>query len=377
MDLKLLPVLFLLDATVLHGDGQGEAPLDGSFGLFSSYFFHWNDSRINLKGTEAENSNDANMTFIIKGYLIGQGMTRLVPSVFTLVFCIALPLNVIAIIILLFKIKVKKPAVVYMLNLAIADVLFVIFLPFKIIYRFSGNDWRIGEGMCRIVTATFYCNMYCSILIMTSISVDRFLAVVYPIQSLYWRTTTRAWLACIFIWILSISSTIPLLITQQTYVVKDLNITTCYDMLSWEILRGFYLYYFTTYISLLFFLPLIITTFCYISIIRKLSSSVIDSTFKRSQAVVLTVIVLCVFVLCFGPTNTIFLIHYLGYFQGTSGILYFTYVTCACFSSISCCLDPLIYYYGSSKCRMYLHNLLCCKTKNSSEEKITCATKST
>ncbi|XP_069820824.1 proteinase-activated receptor 1-like [Dendropsophus ebraccatus] len=293
-------------------------------------------------------------------------MTGLIPSVYTLVFSVAFPLNVMAIIIFLFKIGVTKPAVVYMLNLAIADVLFVIFLPFTIIYRFSGNDWLVGEEMCRIVTAAFYSNMYCSILLMTGISVDRYLAVVYPIHSLYWRTTTRAWVACMFIWALSISSTVPLLITKQTYVINDLNITTCYDLLSFEIQQSFIFNYFTTYIFLLFFLPLLITTFCYIGVIRKLSSSGINSTFTRSRAVLLTVTVLVVFVLCFGPTNIIFLIHCLGYYTKSNDFLYFAYVMCTCISSISCCLDPLIYYFGSSMCHRYLRNILCCKIDSGS-----------
>ncbi|XP_069819647.1 proteinase-activated receptor 1-like [Dendropsophus ebraccatus] len=280
-----------------------------------------------------------------------------------------------AIIIFLFKIRVRRPAVVYMLNLAIADVLFVIFLPFTIIYRFSGNDWLVGEEMCRIVTAAFYSNMYCSILLMTGISVDRYLAVVYPIHSLYWRTTTRAWVACMFIWTLSISSTVPLLITKQAYVINDLNITTCYDLLSFETQQSFFFNYFTTYISLLFFLPLLITTFCYICVIRKLSSSEINSTFTRSRAVLLTVTVLVVFVLCFGPTNIIFLIHCLGYKE--TNFLYFAYVTCSCISSISCCLDPLIYYFGSSKCHRYLRKILCCKIDSDSEGNPVYGTKST
>ncbi|XP_044138973.1 proteinase-activated receptor 1-like [Bufo gargarizans] len=304
-------------------------------------------------------------------------MTRFIPSVYTLVFMVALPINVMAIFIFLIKIKVRKPAVVYMLNLAIADVLFIIFLPFTIIYRFSGNDWRIGEGMCRLVTAAFNCNMYCSVLLMTSISVDRFLAVVYPIQSLYWRTTTRAWMACILTWILAISSTVPLLITQQTYHIKTLNITTCHDMLPLEVRRNFYAHYFTTYISLLFFLPLIITTFCYIGVIRKLSSTAIVSTFSRSRAVVLTVTVLCVFVLGFGPANIIFFFHYLSFYKQPSEMLYVMYIVCVCISSISCCLDPLIYCYGFSKCQTYLQSLMCCKTESGSEGEPTYRSKCT
>ncbi|CAI9621364.1 unnamed protein product, partial [Staurois parvus] len=106
-----------------------------------------------------------------------------------------------------------------MLNLAIADTLLVSVLPFYIVYRFLENNWIFGEGMCRFVTAAFYCNTYCSVLLMTSISVDRFLAVVYPVRSLSWRTVTRAWLVCGVIWVMSLASTVPLLIIEQSFMI--------------------------------------------------------------------------------------------------------------------------------------------------------------
>ncbi|XP_075694651.1 proteinase-activated receptor 1-like [Rhinoderma darwinii] len=305
-----------------------------------------------------------NITTQAERYLSGQWLTRLVPSVYTLVFIVALPLNVIAIIIFLFKMKVRKPAVVYMLNLAAADVLFVSVLPFSIIYRFSGNDWPFGPGMCRFVTAAFYCNMYCSILLMTSISVDRFLAVVYPMHSLSWRTMSRAWMVCFFIWIISIASIVPLFLSEQTQHVTSLDITTCHDVLDLKDLKSFYLYYFSTFILVFFFFPLIITTISYVIIIHSLSISGIENSCKKTRALVLAIIVLCVFIMCFGPTNCIFLIHYLYFHHGANESLYFAYILCACISSISCCLDPLIYYYASSQCQRYLYSLVCCKKVN-------------
>ncbi|KAM3940625.1 proteinase-activated receptor 1-like [Leptodactylus fuscus] len=302
-----------------------------------------------------------NITTRAENYLRSQWLTRLVPSVYTLVFLVALPLNVMAVIIFLFKMKVRKPAVVYMLNLATADVLFVAVLPFNITYRFSGNDWYFGPGMCRFVTAAFYCNMYCSILLMTSISVDRFLAVVYPMHSLSWRTMSRAWLVCSFIWIISIASVVPLFLSEQTQHIASLGITTCHDVLDLKDLKGFYFYYFSAFILAFFFLPLIITTISYVFIIHSLSSSSMENSCKKTRALVLAIIVLCVFVMCFGPTNFIFLIHYLYFHHGANESLYFAYILCACISSINCCLDPLIYYYASSQCQKYLYSLLCCK----------------
>ncbi|CAI9622308.1 unnamed protein product, partial [Staurois parvus] len=286
-------------------------------------------------------------------------VTRLAPSIYTVVFLVAFPLNIMAIVMFLVKMKVRKPAVVYMLNLATADVLFVSILPFYIAYRFLGSNWLIGEGMCRFVTVAFYCNMYCSMLLMTSISVDRFLAVVYPVRSLSWRTVTRAWWVCGVIWVISLVSTVPLLITDQAWKFSNLNITLCHDIQYFGKDLKFYFYYFISLISLFFFLPLFITTFCYIGIIRSLSRSIFDRTHKRSRAICLSVVVLSVFVLCFGPTNVIYLINYVKVFENYDRSLYIPYILCVSISSINCCLDPLIYYFTFSECKRYVYNLLC------------------
>ncbi|XP_075126110.1 proteinase-activated receptor 1-like [Leptodactylus fuscus] len=306
-------------------------------------------------------------------YLSSKWLTMLVPSIYTMVVTVALPLNVMAILMFLLKIKNKTPAVVYMLNLAIADVLFVAMLPFNIVYRFSGNNWQIGEGMCRIVTAAFYCNMYCSILLMTSMSVDRYMAVVFPIRSRSWRTNNRAWLVCVFIWLVSIASAVPLLLTKQTIYIASLDVTTCHDVLELKDQQNFYMYYFTAMSSIFFFFPLVITIFCYIEIIRTLSKSTKDirNSSKKTRAILLTAIVLTVFIICFGPTNIFFLVHYLHFLDVYSESLYNAYILCTCISSTSSCLDPLIYYFVSSRCRKYVYSLLCCKTPNTLETKKT------
>ncbi|KAE8636075.1 hypothetical protein XENTR_v10002829 [Xenopus tropicalis] len=310
-----------------------------------------------LLSRSARKPSRRNITKEAEQYLSSQWLTKFVPSLYTVVFIVGLPLNLLAVIIFLFKMKVRKPAVVYMLNLAIADVFFVSVLPFKIAYHLSGNDWLFGPGMCRIVTATFYCNMYCSVLLIASISADRFLAVVYPMHSLSWRTMSRACMACAFIWVVSVASTMPLLLTEQTQKIPGLDITTCHDVLDFD-LKKFNFYYFSSFCLLFFFLPFIITTVCYIGIIRSLSSSSLENSCKKSRALFLAVVVLCVFIVCFGPTNVIFLTHYL---LESNESLYFAYILSACIGSISCCLDPLIYYYASSQCQRYLYSLLCCR----------------
>ncbi|XP_073480419.1 proteinase-activated receptor 1-like [Aquarana catesbeiana] len=262
-----------------------------------------------------------------------------------------------AIIIFLVKMKVRKPAVVYMLNLATADVLYVSFLPSQIVYRFLGSNWMFGEVMCRFVMAAFYCNMYCSVLLMTIISVDRFLAVVYPVRSLSWRTVKRAWLVCGVIWVISLAGSVHFLIKQQiaTYHMQ----TLCHEFPNYDNFKTFYFFYGITAISLLL-LQLCIVTFCYIGIIRTLSSSKVDGTHKRSRAIRLSVVVLCVFVFSFMPITVIHLIHYVKVLSHDDS-LYIPFRIFTSFSSINCCLDPLIYYFASSQSKKYVYRLLCWK----------------
>ncbi|NXP28980.1 PAR1 protein, partial [Scytalopus superciliaris] len=297
------------------------------------------------------------------GFLTSRWLTRFVPSVYTLVLVLSLPLNITAILVFLKKMKIEKPAVIYMLNLALADVLFVSVLPFKIAYHFLGNDWVFGSPMCRFITAAFYCNMYCSIMLMTSISFDRFLAVVYPMQSLGWRTLTHASLICLVIWLVAIAGVIPFLIREQTMEIPKLNITTCHDVLRESELHGYYLHFFSIFSSVFFIVPFIISTVCYVCIIRCLSSStIVAKQNKKTRALLLCVAVFSVFVICFGPTNVLLLIHYIHFsYDNSLEYLYFAYLLCVCISSVSCCIDPFIYYYASSQYQRQFFSLFNCK----------------
>ncbi|XP_077318695.1 proteinase-activated receptor 1-like [Lithobates pipiens] len=293
----------------------------------------------------------------VRKLLHSEWLSKFVPGVYTVVFSLSLPLNIVVVLIFLIKIKIKKPAVVYMLNLAIADLLFVCMMPFNMVYRFSGNNWRAGDVMCHTVIAGFYFNMYCSILLITSMSVDKFLAVIYPIQSLAWRTLTRAWIVCFFIWMVSIASTVPLLITQQIFYIKNLDITTCHDVQDHKKLGSFYLYYFSFFTALFFFVPLIVTVFCYAATIKRLSSSQLGNTDRKKQAVVLAIIVLSIFILCFGPANIIFFVHNILVNSTSATNLYLAYLVCTAISSISTTLNPLLYFVASPK----LQSILLCK----------------
>ncbi|KAJ8396548.1 hypothetical protein AAFF_G00016140 [Aldrovandia affinis] len=294
-------------------------------------------------------------------FLTGPLMTTVIPSIYTLVFIVSVPLNGAAILMFALKIRPIKPAAVYMLNLASADLLFALLLPFKASYHFGGNDWVFGPALCRVVTAAFYCNMYCSVLLMTCIAADRFLAVVYPMRSLTWRSQRKAVVACGAMWLLAVAGATPFLVSEQVIHLPELGITTCHDVLDIGEQRGYYLYFFPVFSVAFFFLPLVITTVCYAWIIRVLSFAGVSKRSKKTRAVVMAVTVLAVFVLCFTPTNVLLLAHYVQFAGRHSDGSYAAYLVSMGIGSVSVCLDPLLYYFGSSQCQKQVARVLHCR----------------
>uniref|UniRef100_A0A4W5QAD7 Proteinase-activated receptor 1 n=1 Tax=Hucho hucho TaxID=62062 RepID=A0A4W5QAD7_9TELE len=300
-------------------------------------------------------------------FLTGRLSTIFIPTLYTIVFLISVPLNTVAMLFFARRIRPMKPAVIFMLNLAAADLLFTLLLPFKIVYHYSGNDWGFGEGMCRLVTAAFYCNMYSSVLLMTCISVDRLLAVAYPINSLAWRSPCNAALACSSMWVLAVGGSLPLVLSQQTVYYDSLGITTCHDIQDLKLLEGRYLFFFPILSCTLYFLPLFVMVTCYSRVVQVLNRAprgVIGRSRQKARAVVMVVIVLVVFVICFTPTNAILLAHYLqigGRVAGEPDATHVAYLVSLCVGSISCCLDPLVYYFGSSRCQRQLAGALGCR----------------
>nr|XP_055036752.1 proteinase-activated receptor 1-like [Misgurnus anguillicaudatus] len=295
-------------------------------------------------------------------------VTRVMPSFYILLFLISLPLNALALVTFTCKIKEKKPAVIYMSNLACVDLLFTLLLPLKIHYHLNGSDWVFGEVACRVLSAAFYCYMYCSILLMMCMSVDRLLAVVFPIVSLTWRTTRNSAYICALVWMLALIGTVPLLLITQTLNIKDLGMT-CHDALRYDDPADqTYMNLFSILSCLYFFLPLVITLVCYSSIIYALSvksgrlaTSSSSSSNQRRRAIIMTIATMIEFVVCFAASNAILLYHCVvlitGGTRGEGNASYMAYMLAVCAGSSSVFLDPLLYYYGSSQCRQQIRSV--------------------
>lgn len=105
---------------------------------------------------------------------------------------------------------------VWLLNLAMADFVFVLFLPFYIDYILRDFHWFFGVAMCKINSFVSVMNMYASVIFLTVLSIDRYVSLVHLNWSQRYRTIARAWVVCGCIWTLAALLSCPALMFRDT-----------------------------------------------------------------------------------------------------------------------------------------------------------------
>ncbi|XP_062910658.1 P2Y purinoceptor 8-like [Mobula hypostoma] len=283
-----------------------------------------------------------------------------IPVIYLAITIIGLPSNGISLVLLCFQTHPKTPLVIFMINLAITDLLLAFFLPFQVAYHLNNSNWVFGNSHCTFVSTLFYANMYCSILTMTFISIERYLGVVFPIwYKSVWKRR-HAVIACLGIWVTLLIVLLPFEYNDLTFEVQELNITTCFDVLKENILPNRYtwgLFLFTLFV-LLFLIPFSITIVCYVLVILKLSqNSHTKEHKKKKRAIYLAITVLSVFIVCFLPSNITLLIHIILRLAYNKGC-YTAYKLTLLLSCFNSCLNPFIFCFASSDFQQCVYHLL-------------------
>lgn len=208
-----------------------------------------------------------------------------------------------------------------------------------------------------ILTLVFYTNMYCSILTMMAIGIDRYFGIVRPMQFRQIRKKSIAVASCLLMWGLVLTVLHPLMTTDLTFDVPEFGITTCFDVLKKNMLpsKSAWAAFLLSMVFILFLIPFCVTIFCYINVIRKLGSD--NRTVQKERAIRLAIIVLIVFTVCFAPSNLLLFAHtLLRLFYGKS--IYSAYKLALCMSCLNSCLDPFIYYFASKDFRQKLRQIM-------------------
>uniref|UniRef100_A0A8B9S7V9 G-protein coupled receptors family 1 profile domain-containing protein n=1 Tax=Apteryx owenii TaxID=8824 RepID=A0A8B9S7V9_APTOW len=216
---------------------------------------------------------------------------------YSLIFLVCFPGNVMTICIYFFKMRPWKNSTIIMLNLAITDLLYIATLPFFIHYSANGNNWIFGDFMCKFIHFGFCFNMYSGIIFLSCFSLFRFFVVVYPIRFFFVRKRIWAVVTCIVVWMISLAAISPLGILIAT---KDMqNRMICLDLANAEDLdtSRWYNWLLTTFA---FFLPLLTVTLCY-TLIYALATGPHTQVCYKQKAHRHAIVLLVVFYVCFLP----------------------------------------------------------------------------
>ena len=147
-----------------------------------------------------------------------QGGSSLLTAVIHLaVFLLGLTGNTLAIYVVLRYAKMKTVTNIYILNLAVADELYIIGLPFLTTQNVL-SYWPFGSFLCRAVMTADSMNQFTSIFCLTVMSIDRYLAVVQPIRSTRWRHPRVAKAVSAAVWAVSFVVVLPVVIFSDVQV---------------------------------------------------------------------------------------------------------------------------------------------------------------
>lgn len=124
----------------------------------------------------------------------------LVPFFFGIIALTGFFGNLLVILVVVFNKNMRSTTNLMIVNLAVADLLFVIFcIPFTAT-DYVTKVWPFGLFWCRSVQYLIVVTAFASIYTLVLMSIDRFLAVVHPIRSRMMRTENITMIAIVTLW---------------------------------------------------------------------------------------------------------------------------------------------------------------------------------
>ncbi|XP_043820818.1 C-C chemokine receptor type 5 [Dromiciops gliroides] len=279
--------------------------------------------------------------------------SRLLPPLYSLVFISGFVGNALVFLVLIRCKKLKSMTDIYLLNLAISDLLFIVTLPFWAHY--AADQWVFGDSLCKMLTGFYHMGFFGGVFFIIFLTIDRYLAIVHAVFALKARTVTFGILTSVTIWVVVGFASLPAIIFTKSQ--KENIQYTCsphFPLHQFAFWKNFQ----TLKMNLLgLVLPLFVMIFCYSGIIKTLLRCRNEK--KKHKAVRLIFVIMIIYFLFWAPYNIVLLLHT---FQASFGLdncesskrLDRAMQITETLGMTHCCINPVIYAFVGEKFRRYL-----------------------
>lgn len=279
-----------------------------------------------------------------------------IPVFFSVVIILSIIGNILVLVILALYENVKSLTNIFILNLAISDLVFTTGLPFWAIYHIWG--WLFSEILCKIVTFVFFIGFYSSILFLTIMTIYRYMAVVHPLSDMSAEKLMTGIFLSILLWMISVGAALPSLLYSSLIPIphKGNHSQGCaYESDLWESISAYQQ-------NIFFVVAFIVMAFCYIRILVTLRKT---RSHTKNRAVKLIFSIVTVFFVGWVPYNVTIFLKILGRslvapFDNCESIINLDYAfyVCRLLAFSHCCLNPVFYVFVGVKFRRHLKSVL-------------------
>uniref|UniRef100_A0A665UFU0 Chemokine (C-C motif) receptor 6a n=1 Tax=Echeneis naucrates TaxID=173247 RepID=A0A665UFU0_ECHNA len=285
------------------------------------------------------------------------------PYVHSIICILGLVGNGLVIVTYAFYKRTKSMTDIYLLNVAIADLLFVAALPLIVYNELS--SWSMGPAACKLLRGSYSVNLYSGMLLLACISTDRYIAIVQARRRFRIRSLPYSRLICAIVWVFAFLLSVPTFYFYTWYepFLFGHNQTTPHYVCefrfsdvsaAWSTKVAIP----STQLAVGFFLPLIIMIICYTAIIVTLLKA---RNFQRHKAVRVVLAVVVVFITCHLPYNVVLLYETATKFHhrscDESDALQVAKTVTQTLAYLHCCLNPVLYAFIGVKFRNHFRRI--------------------
>ncbi|MBN3299456.1 P2RY2 protein, partial [Amia calva] len=276
-----------------------------------------------------------------------------------LVFLGGLLLNCFSLWLFWFRVHHWTPGIILQFHLALSDALMTPSAPFMVFYLSLGSHWPFGQFLCQMKVFLLSTHLDGSIFFLTLISMQRYVTVVLYNQRS--RLKNRAFVCklCCGVWLLLLLKGLMFFLMFKTSQAESRehgqNHTLCLSVFQMELMES----YIIGFVLLVpcFLLPFGVSLACYSLLacsVSKVNSSTPKGRSVKAKSLRMITICVVIFTLCFIPlevSRTLGVVFQKVFrdrcslLQSVETAYYVSWIL----AGANCCLDPLIYCYGSRK----------------------------